>query len=347
MSLTKRHRGEMSSPAKRIKSGSVSSLDNDNDSDDNNNTNSDNNNNANDANDSDNDNEPVTNNNPSRPVVRSSHRARSEALRKRQHQKSDKQRRAKIKEGMDQLKSLVSMHGKLESPDQASIVSASVDLVHSLRAEISALKQQIELEQTKNNKQRQRSINYQQSAQQSNNNNNNNYNNSNNSSHIKNESPNNSIFPSSLNSASLSQINSFSQQLQHLNNLHSLHQSQQQSSPYINHSSHQNLLNQLSQLSALGIPTNLGAPALPPLSASPIPLSLSSVPMSALTRDLSLSSASNLNIPSHSLSNVSNYFDIGQLATSPTAINSNGINNSNIHHQHQLDKSILANDAWN
>ena len=69
---------------------------------------------------------------------------RNELQRKRQHQKSDKQRRAKIKEGMEQLKALVSLHGKLESPDQASIVSASVDLVHSLRSEIASLKAEVD-----------------------------------------------------------------------------------------------------------------------------------------------------------------------------------------------------------
>ena len=64
--------------------------------------------------------------------------------RKRQHQKSDKQRRAKIKDGMEQLKALVAAHGRLDSPDQASIVSASVDLVHSLRQEIAALKSDLD-----------------------------------------------------------------------------------------------------------------------------------------------------------------------------------------------------------
>jgi hypothetical protein len=71
-------------------------------------------------------------------------KVRNEQQRKRQHQKSDKQRRAKIKDGMEQLKALVSQHGKLESPDQASIVSASVDLVHSLRSEIAALKAEVD-----------------------------------------------------------------------------------------------------------------------------------------------------------------------------------------------------------
>ena len=71
-------------------------------------------------------------------------KAVNEQQRKRQHQKSDKQRRAKIKDGMEQLKALVSLHGRLESPDQASIVSASVDLVHALRTEIACLKQEVE-----------------------------------------------------------------------------------------------------------------------------------------------------------------------------------------------------------
>ena len=85
-------------------------------------------------------------------------KARNELQRKRQHQKSDKQRRAKIKDGMEQLKALVSLHGKLESPDQASIVSASVDLVHALRQEISGLKSEVERTRSENAAMKQRGL---------------------------------------------------------------------------------------------------------------------------------------------------------------------------------------------
>jgi hypothetical protein len=64
--------------------------------------------------------------------------------RKRQHQKSDKQRRDKIKDGMEQLKALVSLQGRLESPEQAGIVGATVNLVHALRTEIACLRQVVE-----------------------------------------------------------------------------------------------------------------------------------------------------------------------------------------------------------
>ena len=85
-------------------------------------------------------------------------KVRNELQRKRQHQKSDKQRRAKIKDGMEQLKSLVSLHGKLESPDQASIVSASVDLVHALRQEIAGLKGEVERTKGENAAMKQRGL---------------------------------------------------------------------------------------------------------------------------------------------------------------------------------------------
>ena len=83
---------------------------------------------------------------------------RNELQRKRQHQKSDKQRRAKIKDGMEQLKALVSLHGKLESPDQASIVSASVELVHALRQEIAGLKAEVERTRGENAAMKQRGL---------------------------------------------------------------------------------------------------------------------------------------------------------------------------------------------
>ena len=85
-------------------------------------------------------------------------KVRNELQRKRQHQKSDKQRRAKIKDGMEQLKALVSLHGKLESPDQASIVSASVDLVHALRQEIAGLKGEVERTRGENAAMKQRGL---------------------------------------------------------------------------------------------------------------------------------------------------------------------------------------------
>lgn len=93
-------------------------------------------------------------NNDNNSIDADDNKNRHDSLRKQQHQKSDKQRRAKIKEGMDQLKTLVSMHGKLESPDQASIVAASIELVHSLRSEIIGLKGQIDAAHTHNAQQR-------------------------------------------------------------------------------------------------------------------------------------------------------------------------------------------------
>ena len=70
--------------------------------------------------------------------------ARNEMQRKKQRQKSDRQRRAKIKDGMEQLKTLLLLHDKLESSDRASLVSATVQLVHASRQELLELKAEVE-----------------------------------------------------------------------------------------------------------------------------------------------------------------------------------------------------------
>ena len=76
--------------------------------------------------------------------------ARTELHRKRRHQQSDKQRRARITDGMKHLKALVSLHGRLRSSDQAGIVSASVELVHALMQEIAELETEVELTRGEN-----------------------------------------------------------------------------------------------------------------------------------------------------------------------------------------------------
>jgi len=55
---------------------------------------------------------------------------------------TDKQRRAKIKDGLEHLRSLVALHGNASS-DQASIVNSSVDLVQQLVNEREGLKVQL------------------------------------------------------------------------------------------------------------------------------------------------------------------------------------------------------------
>ena len=156
---------------------------------------------------------------------------RNELQRKRQHQKSDKQRRAKIKDGMEQLKSLVSQHGKLESPDQASIVSASVDLVHSLRSEIAALKQEVDRARGENQNMR-RGGGYGQLD----------------SSHLLRGGL------GGLSSSSLSQLSQ-------LNQLSSLSQLNSQLSSLSGHAglSGLNTLNNLNVLSSLGLPTTINS----------------------------------------------------------------------------------------
>jgi hypothetical protein len=123
----------------------------------------------------------------------------AEVLRKRQHQKSDKQRRARIKDGLEQLRSLVSAHGKLESPDQASIVAASVQLLQQLTAEINQLKQQINQAKNEHN----------QIVHINNPNNNNLNNNLNNNSSTSNNSSRSDLL-TLLHQTSLAQLNSIS-----------------------------------------------------------------------------------------------------------------------------------------
>ena len=55
---------------------------------------------------------------------------------------TDKQRRAKIKDGLEHLRSLVALHGNASS-DQASIVNSSVDLVQQLVDERDGLKHEL------------------------------------------------------------------------------------------------------------------------------------------------------------------------------------------------------------
>ena len=78
------------------------------------------------------------------PSIIEKEEARNAMQRKKQHRKSDRQRRAKIKHGMEQLKALVLLHNKLESLDRASVVSASVQLVQALRQELLELKAEVE-----------------------------------------------------------------------------------------------------------------------------------------------------------------------------------------------------------
>ena len=58
---------------------------------------------------------------------------------RKKHIVTDRQRRAKIKDGMEQLRSLLSNHGSFTS-DQVSIMTASVQLIQQLRGEVSLLK---------------------------------------------------------------------------------------------------------------------------------------------------------------------------------------------------------------
>jgi hypothetical protein len=73
------------------------------------------------------------------------------ALQKKvKHQLTDRQRRAKIKESMDQLKALVPIDSHAKA-DQATIVSESVDLIKGMKDELSSLRQRIgQLELGKN-----------------------------------------------------------------------------------------------------------------------------------------------------------------------------------------------------
>ena len=58
---------------------------------------------------------------------------------RKKHIVTDRQRRAKIKEGMEQLRSLLSCHGSFTT-DQVSIMTASVQLIQKLKGELSTLK---------------------------------------------------------------------------------------------------------------------------------------------------------------------------------------------------------------
>ena len=58
---------------------------------------------------------------------------------RKKHIVTDRQRRAKIKDGMEQLRSLLSSHGSFTT-DQVSIMMASVQLIQKLREEVSLLK---------------------------------------------------------------------------------------------------------------------------------------------------------------------------------------------------------------
>ena len=67
---------------------------------------------------------------------------RGEGQRRMKRRLTDKQRRAKIKDGLEHLRSLVALHGNASS-DQASIVNSSVDLVQQLVNEREDLKHQL------------------------------------------------------------------------------------------------------------------------------------------------------------------------------------------------------------
>ena len=67
---------------------------------------------------------------------------RGEGQRRMKRRLTDKQRRAKIKDGLEHLRSLVALHGNASS-DQASIVNSSVDLVQQLVNEREDLKLQL------------------------------------------------------------------------------------------------------------------------------------------------------------------------------------------------------------
>ena len=67
---------------------------------------------------------------------------KGEGQRRMKRRLTDKQRRAKIKDGLEHLRSLVALHGNASS-DQASIVNSSVDLVQQLVDERESLKHQL------------------------------------------------------------------------------------------------------------------------------------------------------------------------------------------------------------
>ena len=62
-----------------------------------------------------------------------------EQQKKVKHQMTDRQRRAKIKESMDQLKALVPLESN-QKADQATIVAESVDMIKSMKDEIASLR---------------------------------------------------------------------------------------------------------------------------------------------------------------------------------------------------------------
>ena len=62
-----------------------------------------------------------------------------EQQKKVKHQMTDRQRRAKIKESMDQLKALVPLEAN-QKADQATIVAESVDMIKSMKDEIASLR---------------------------------------------------------------------------------------------------------------------------------------------------------------------------------------------------------------
>ena len=224
---------------------------------------------------------PSSHNTPSKRRTTDDDKQRNELQRKRQHQKSDKQRRAKIKDGMEQLKSLVSQHGKLESPDQASIVSASVDLVHSLRSEIAALKAEVDRARGENQSMR-RGGGYGQLD----------------SSHL---------LRGGLGGLSSSSLNQLSQ----LNQLSSLSQLNSQLSSLSGHGlSGLNTLNNLNVLSSLGLPTNINSALGNSLGPQPPSTGHSHSPMPLLP----LNSPPPLSMPS---STGSNGFTNSFLSTSP------------------------------
>jgi hypothetical protein len=85
---------------------------------------------------------------PQPPVVHASHIQPLDSLHsvtvggkklRKKHIVTDRQRRAKIKDGMEQLRSLLSSHGSFTT-DQVSIMMASVSLIQKLREEVTALK---------------------------------------------------------------------------------------------------------------------------------------------------------------------------------------------------------------
>jgi len=65
-----------------------------------------------------------------------------EIAKKVKHQMTDRQRRAKIKESMDQLKALVPLESN-QKADQATIVAESVDLIKGMKDEIAALRAKV------------------------------------------------------------------------------------------------------------------------------------------------------------------------------------------------------------